>query len=385
MKTFESSRLRVWLSISLMVAVYIGSVYLVYRESSTSSEPAARLLPLATSLAVVPCVLVAILAIISMIAKSFRYVARVRDAGISPEIRETLAGVAVGDGDRERLRWLAKQHPRPFELIFAEFLSSFGGQINLDLSVLATELGLAERWRHGVRSRNFLVQKMALANLGRMRQPIDHQLLQHPLEQTRIEAACALLASGSKDAPELVFQMLPDQSLLGRILLADSLRPFASEICERYLTDGLRSADARSARAGVDLLRAWERWIPIDGFAQLLAERDIDLRLAALPALRYVAIEQDAAHEVVALLEFPDERAHAPAAKAASDMGISESIPLLLNQLRKEGPVPALAAARALAEMGSEGKDLLESEILASTRPQYALQALEQSLVAERG
>jgi hypothetical protein len=49
--------------------------------------------PLATSLAVVPCVLVMILAICSMIAKSFRYVARVRAAGISPEIRETLAAV----------------------------------------------------------------------------------------------------------------------------------------------------------------------------------------------------------------------------------------------------------------------------------------------------
>jgi hypothetical protein len=386
MRTSESSRTRVWISITLMVAVYVGALYWVYRASSKASESAARLLPLATSLAVVPLVLVMVLAICSIIAKSFRYAARVRAAGISPEIRETLAAVAAGDGDRERLKWLAQQYPRPFEIIFTEFLASFGGQINAELRVLAVELGLAERWRHGTRSRNFLVQKMALANLGRIGLAIDPKLLQHPLEQTRIEAACALLSSGWKDAPEQVFKMLPDQSLLGRILLADSLRPFATEICERYMADGIRSADIRRAKASVELLRAWERWIPIEGFSRLVAERDIDLRLAALPALRYAsATEQEAAQEVFALLEFPDERSHAPAAKAASDMGILASIPLLLGQLRKDGPASALAAGKALAEMGREGQDLLENEILTSARPQYALQALEQSLVAERG
>jgi len=385
-KTSESSRIRVWVSITLMVAVYIGAVYWVYRESSTASEPAARLLPLATGLAVVPCVLVTALGIFSMIAKSFRYTARVRDDRVSPEIRETLAAVTAGDGDRERLEWLAQQHPRPFELIFTEFLSSFGGQINSELRVLAMELGLAERWRHGTRSRNFLVQKMALANLGRIGQAIDPRLLRHSLEQTRIEAGCAMLASGSKDAPAQVFKMLPDQSLLGRILLADSLRPFASEICERHLAEGIRSGDVRRARASVDLLCAWERWIPIEGFSKLVAGRDIDFRVASLHALRYAsATEQEAAQEVFALLASPDERAHAPAAKAASDMRISASMPLLLNQLRTAGTISALAAAKALAEMGPEGQDLLENEILTSVRPQYALQALERSLVAERG
>jgi hypothetical protein len=386
MKTSESSRIEVWVSITLMVAVYVSAVYWVYRASSTASEPAARLLPLATSMAVVPCVLVIILAICSMIAKSFRYVARLRDARISPEIRETLAGVAVGYGDRDRLKCLAEQHSRPFEIIFAEFLWSFGGQINAELRILAVDFGLAVRWRRATRSRNFLAQKMALANLGRIGEAIDADLLRHPLEQTRIEAGCAMLASGSADAPAQIFRMLPDQSLLGRILLADSLRPFATEICERYLADGIRSADVRRARASVDLLRAWERWIPIEGFSQLVGDRDIELRLAALPALRYAsATVQEAAQEVFALLKFPDERAHAPAAKAAADMGMESSIPLLLSQLRKAGPVPALAAARALAEMGSKGQDLLENEILANVRPQYALQALEQSLVAERG
>jgi hypothetical protein len=386
MKTSESSRIRVWVSITLMVGVYVAAVYLVYQYSSSASGSLGRLLPLATSLAVVPLVLVIILAIFSMIAKSLRYAARVRAAGISPEIRDTLASVAVGDGDWERLRWLAQHHRRQFEIIFTEFLSSFGGQINSELRILAVELGLAERWRRAIRSRNFLVQKMALANLGRIGQPIDSRLLRHPVEQTRIEAACASLASGSADAPAQVFKMLPHQSLLGRIRLADSLRPFAAEICERYLADGIRSADVGRARASVDLLRAWERWIPIDGFSRLVAERDIEFRLAALPALRYAcATEQEAAPEIVDLLEFPDERVHAPAAKAACDIGISVSIPLLVRQLRKEGPVSALAAAHALAGMGSEGRTLLESEIISSARPQYAMQALEQSLVAERG
>jgi hypothetical protein len=389
MKISGSSRIRVWISITLMVAVYIAAVYWVYRVSSATSAASgsiARLVPLATGLAVVPCVLVVILAIFSMIAKSFRYAARVAAARVSPEIRDTLARVAVGEGDRERLRWLAQHYPRPFEIIFSEFLSSFGGQINAELRILAVELGLAEGWQRQVHARNFLVQKMALANLGRIGQAIDPALLRHPLEQTRIEAGCAMLASGSADAPAQVFKMLPDQSLLGRILLADSLRPFATEICERYLADGIRSPDVRRANVCVDLLRAWERWIPIEGFSQLMGERGIDLRLAALPALRFASrTEQEAAREIVELLEFPDERVHAPAAKAASYLGIAETIPLLVSQLRTDGPISALAAAQALADMGSEGRDLLETEIVSSARPQYALQALEQSLVAERG
>jgi len=369
-----------------MIGVYVGAVYWVYRASSGASESMARLLPLATALAVVPLVLMTILAVLSMIAKSIRYVARVGAVRISPEIRETLAGVVVGDGDRERLRWLAGHYPRPFEVIFTEFLSSFGGQINSELSVLAEELGLVERWRRATHSRNFLVQKTALANLGRIGHPIDPGFLRHPLEQTRIEAACAALASGLADAPALVFKMLPDQSQLGRILLADSLRPFAPEICERYLADGIRSPDIRRAKASIDLLRAWERWIPITGFSQLVAKRDMDLRLAALPALRFAAAaEQEAAQEIIDLLNLPDERVHAPAAKAAADLGISASIPLLMKQLRQGGPVSALAAAQALAGLGPEGMDLLEKEIVSGERPQYALQALEQSLVAERG
>jgi hypothetical protein len=384
--TTKSSRTRVWVSITVMVAIYVAAVYWVYKASSGASQSIARLVPLATSLAVVPLVLVTLLAIFSMISKSVRYVARVRAAEISPEIRETLANVAAGDGDRERLRWLAQHHPRPFEIIFTEFLSSFGGQINSELRILAMELGLVERWRRATRSRNFLVQKMALANLGRVGQSIDPRLLGHPVEQTRIEAACASLASGSPDAPAQVYKMLPDQSMLGRIRLADSLRPFATEICGRYLAEGIRSPDIRRARASVDLLRAWERWIPIESFSRLVGERDLELRLAALPALRYAsATEQDAAQEIVQLLELPDERAHAVAAKAASDIGLSASIPLLLSQMRKGGPASALAAAQALAEMGPEGRDLLEHEIVSSARPQYALQALEQSLVAERG
>jgi hypothetical protein len=381
-KTSESSRLRVWVSITLMVGLYVAAVYWVYQATSEST---ALLLPLAVSMAVVPFVLVIGLAIFSIIAKSLRYVARMRAARISPLIRETLASVVVGDGDRERLGWLAQHYRRPFEVIFSEFLSSFGGQINSELGVLADELGLTDRWRQETRSRNFLIQKTALANLGRIGRAIDCRLLRHSLEQTRIEAACAFLASGSADAPGLVFKMLPDQSLLGRILLADSLRPFATEICEKYLADGIRSTDIRRARASVDLLRAWERWIPIDKFSSLVAGRDIDLRLAALSAMRYASATEDATQEIFDLLHFPDERVHAPAAKAAADLGISALIPVLVNQLRTGGPASALAAAQALAVMGSEGKDTLESEILSSARPQYALQALEQSLVAERG
>jgi HEAT repeat protein len=385
-KTSESSRIRVWASITLMVGLYVAAVYWVYRTSSGTSQAIARLVPLATGLAVVPLVLVIMLAIFSIIAKSFRYVARVQAARVSPEIREALASVVVGDGDRERLRSLAHHHRRPFEAIFTEFLCSFGGQINSELSVLAVELGFAEKWRQATRSRNFLVQKIALANLGRIGCAIEPRFLRHPLEQTRIEAACAFLASGSPDAPEQVFKMLPDQSLLGRILLADSLRPFAVAICEKYLADGIKSTDVRRARASVDLLRAWERWIPMDNFSSLVAGRDIDLRVAAVSALRYAsATEEEATQEIFNLLHFPDESVHAPAAKAALDMGITALIPVLLNQLRTDGPVAALAAAQALAGMGSEGKDLLESEIFSSERPHYALQALEQSLVAERG
>jgi HEAT repeat protein len=152
------------------------------------------------------------------------------------------------------------------------------------------------------------------------------------------------------------------------------------------LTEGIQSPDVRRAKASIELLRAWERWIPIESFPKLVANQDISLRLAALPALRYAsATEGEAAHEIFQLLELPDESVHASAAKAAADMGISELMPLLVNQLRRDGPLAALAAAKALADLGPEGKDLLDNEILSSARPQYALQALEQALIAERG
>jgi HEAT repeat protein len=368
-----------------MAVVYVFAVYRVYQASAASTSIFHEL-PLAWAMALVPCALLAALSVAAMIAKSIRYISRLSAVRVSPEIRELLADVAVGGGDRKRLRWLAEHHYKAFEVILTEFLSSFGGGIKSELSTLAIEFGFAQRWRRETLSRNFLTQKRALANLGRIGYAIDSGLLRHPLEQTRIEAACALLASGSIDAPALVFKMLPEQSLLGRIRLADSLRPFATEICEKYLIDGMRSSDVRRARASVDLLRAWERWIPIDSFAALMAEGDMSTRLAALPALRYAsATEEEATHEVLNLLSAPDEHVRATAAKAAADIGVSASIPLLINQLRTDGPVSALAAATALARLGSTGIDLLEKEVFSSTRPQYALQALERSLLAERG
>jgi hypothetical protein len=385
MKTTESSRVRVWISIILMIAVYVGGVYWAYKKSAQSSEPMARLIPLGMSLALVPLVLVTILAILSIIAKSGRYAARVREARVSPEIRETLANVVAGDGDRQRLRWLAEHYPRPFEAIFTEFLTSFGGQVKTELTTLALELGLVKRWQRATRSRNFVTQKLALANLGRVRSSIDRHLLRHRVEQTRIEAASALLASGSTDGPALVFKMLPDQSLLGRILLADSLRPYAPELCEKYMPAAIRSSDVRYARASMDLLHAWERWIPIASFTSLVAEQDVDLRLAAVPALRYATSTEEAARHVIDLLGHPDDRVHAKAAKAAADMGMAESIPLLVDRVRNGGAVSASAAARALADLGFEGREVLEKEILTGPRPQFALHALEQSLIAERG
>jgi hypothetical protein len=230
------------------------------------------------------------------------------------------------------------------------------------------------------------VQKTALINLSRIGSPIDADLINHPYEQTRIEAACALLASGDADAPEMVFRMLPDQSRLGQILLADSLRPFAREICDNHLVDGICSTDINRTKASLDLLCAWERWIPMEGFSRLLADREVDVRVAALPALRYAAGNaQESAQEIIDLLQVSDDRVHAPAAKAAAAMGLSESMPLLLDLVRKGKPIAALAAAQALADLGSKGRDLLEQEIYSSSRPQYALHALEQSLVTERG
>src|ERR1700685_2971516 len=105
-----------------MVAIYVAAVYGVDRASQAAAGSIPRLLPLATSMAVVPLILVIVLAIISTSARMVRYAARVRAIRVSPEIRETLASVAVGDGNRERLRWLARHHPRPFQVIFPEFL-----------------------------------------------------------------------------------------------------------------------------------------------------------------------------------------------------------------------------------------------------------------------
>ena len=51
-----------------MVGIYVGAVYWIYRASSGASQSIARLLPLATGMAVVPCVLVIVLGIFSMIA-----------------------------------------------------------------------------------------------------------------------------------------------------------------------------------------------------------------------------------------------------------------------------------------------------------------------------
>ena len=300
-----------------------------------------------------------------------------RDAGI----RDKLASHAVGTDRLGELECLHRKRGVALERLLVEMLPCVRGTARERLSRLAVELGLVARWQQQTLSQKPQVRKQALARLVLLSGGVADAILLAALvdsqESVRVEASRALLRAGGRRDVEEVFASVTAQTPEVRSTLAEDLRPHALMLCESAIPEILRSNHPERVKAALELLEGWGKALPLPDLLPLLGHPDPDLRARAFRVLPYVATVRSLEPELLRALRQEDERVKAAACLAASRLRIESAVPLLASCLRDPDADLALAAACALAEMGSSGLLILEDQLTAGWEPEAAAAALQ--------
>jgi len=244
----------------------------------------------------------------------------------------------------------------------------------------AWDQGFAKHWQHAFSSRSPLERKHAIALLGAVARPETHTILRRALTDPdpaiRTEAARALLAAADPQTTDQIFQTVLSEPLLVRVLLTADLKRHARHLLSNTIPPLLTNGANTEIRHCLEILSAWKLAIPGFDIAPLL-ERQTDLPLV-VALLPYVPVGETVETHLLSALATDDLEVRCAAARAAGQLGLNTLMPTLLSLLNLNARL-AVAAAHALAQMGTEGERHLHAAVSASDRKASAaaMEALE--------
>ena len=373
------SRAAVIVKTLTFTGTYVFGVIL-FHQLYFASRATSRALSAAISIAVVQCATILAMLAFSFVAKLIRQLRTSRAARAEPRIRELLALHAAGTDIRERIPLMNRSGRAALEECLVEFLHMVRGSGRDALSELADDLGFVERWRSQFRSRNVTRRKSAIARLALLSRRYAQKTLQDALadgdESVRLHAARAILKYCEAGDAEKVFDVATHGTFVTRMILAEDLRPHVLELAVEAIPSALESGDQASTLAALEMVRAWGKFLPVRGVYPLLRHAEPSIRAAALHVIPQVAQSSELHFEILRALEDPSEEVRPAAAHAAAAMDIRDAVPALARQLHNAGTKTAWVAGRALAELGAEGRRILERETITGS-PAVAAVALE--------
>jgi HEAT repeat protein len=300
-----------------------------------------------------------------------------------PIARDRMVAHLMGAEAWPELKDLAARAPTAVERCAEDLLASISGTELERMSELAHELGLVDRWRRRVGRGGVDARRRAIAILGRLSGPGGngalHGALEDPEEAVRLEAARALLRSDGLDDLERIFEFATLETPFLRAILVEDLRPHALTLSEQAIPRVLAGGRPDQIRVTLEMIEAWQKTLPVPGVATLLRHPRPELRAQALRVLPYVAADVDIVRETRIALEDESPEVRIAATRVAGRLGMEDTILELRRQLRHADRHVAVAAAYALAEVGGEGWNVLQSTVRTedSTAAMAALEALE--------
>ena len=342
-----------------------------------------RELSLAMSIAAVQCATIVTLLVFSFCRKLARQLGESRVTRVSPAIREFLGRHASGTDHLTDIRDVRVAYPREVEQCLVEFLRMVRGGGRERLAQLAVDLLFVRQWQRQFRSGNLARRKKAVANLALLPREFAGEVLQQamsdPDEAVRLHTARHMVSNLQPGELPQVFNLVVNGSLVARMVLAEDLRPYALELAQEAIPAVLQGGEPRSTRAALDVLRAWGKFLPLPQVYPLLRHPDAGVRAAALLALPLVPRSPQLEMEVLHALNDPVEAVRAMAVRIAAKFGISTALPQLVRCLRGQDAQTAAAAAHALAQLGADGRHILEQEMVMGpqTAASAALEALQ--------
>jgi HEAT repeat protein len=172
-------------------------------------------------------------------------------------------------------------------------------------------------------------------------------------------------------AIEYTIEELAQAPLAVRAIASERMRPRADELARTVIPGAIASQDEKVVAAAVELLAAWKRFVPVEGYERALTHPSGVVRARAFAALPYVLeAREEWLERGLADSSF---EVRAAAAQAAGVMRASSALPLLEATMNGTNHDAAVSAAFAIATTPA-GLDVLRRSHLP-----VALEALEKA------
>lgn len=364
--------LAIWWKTFLVAGLYLLATGFFYAHLSANlfkdaADAGVNVLSLAGSFLCIQFLVLAILLVVLFLRKAFGEI-KARQVQITyPLIREKIADFAFGDDDCSELLSLQKKHPQDVEDCLLEFLDSMSGEGRERISELAQTLGLIDAWQRRYQSGNAKTREAAISRLGQLSElRIDAPLLaalNDAEEVIRTQACRALIRSEKPEHIETAFAFLMGQSLLVRSLLTEELKPFALLLAERIIPEYLGSEDSQRVLLTLETINAWRTILPLPNTYQLLQHKSAEVRAKALYALSHISAGEEFERYIINSFADANHKVRVAALIAAARLKIASALPQLARCLRDDNHEVVRAAAFALAQLGSNGMEVLEQEL----------------------
>jgi hypothetical protein len=379
----RGSRIAVFSNTLAFGMAYVSAI-VAFHRFYLGQRVMSRELSLAMSIAFVQCATIAALLAFSFFLKVTGQLRASRTARLAPRIRELLALHAAGEDRRDQIQRLWDAHARDVEQCLVEFLHTVRGHGWEQLSQLAADLHLIQKWQRQYRSWSAARRKNAVGKLALLPRRLAGKLLRtallDPDESVSLQTARAMIRNPEPEELTQIFGLAVNGSLVTRMILAEDLRPYALDLARQAVPAVLECGVPGPILAALQIVRAWGKFLALPQLYPLLRHPHAAIRAAAVDILSLVPRWATLETEIIDLLNDPVEEVRSPAARAAAVLGIAGALPSLARCLHDENTQTAAAAAYALAHLGAEGCRILEQETVTGSllAASAALEALEQ-------
>jgi hypothetical protein len=368
----QNAPLVIWWKTLQVAGLYLLATRFLYSYLSANlfegvSGAGINVLSLACAFLGIQFLALALLTVALFSRKAFGEIKARRVETSYPLIREKIADFVIGDDDLRELSRLQKQHPEDMEECVLEFLDSMSGEGRERISQLAERLGLIADWQRRYQSRSAKVREAAISRLGQLSEShINAPMLaalQDADESIRAQACRALIRSEKPEHIETAFTFLLTQSLLSRSLLTEELKPYALLLSQKIIPEFLRSEDPQRVLLTLETINAWRTILPLPNAYQLLQHKSAEVRARALYALSHISASEEFERYIINCFADASHQVRVAALLAAGRLKIAAALPQLTLCLREGNHEVVRAAAFSLAQLGSNGMEILEQEL----------------------